>query len=793
MRHVIRATRRSLLRSPGHVISVISLSAVAVCLYAGTAVGLAPIQVTLDQVYADQRMFDLEVRVPPAPLEKLPEAAKLVAQVPGLEAATWRLVVPGAVELSGERAAGAMIVAVSPRERPQVSDVRLVAGEFLAPGKPDEVVVEKTFAEDMGLKVGDTFVLRVRQRSAPARVRGIGIFPEFMVSSVDPSFPIPLRKTLCAVLASQEKVAEVADSALANSLAVRFAPGAGAEEVRARLKQALEDSHAPVVGYTWRADQFSVMVNRVRLTGIRDVLPAFILVVDSLAFLTLLVVVRRMAQDWRHDVGTLLAFGYSRGRIVFGWVLGVSSVVAIGALLGSGGAVLVAKWISAEYVRGVGLPMLIERYDYRPLAEAWAACVLFAVPASLAPVLALIHQRPARLLHEEPPGGIPAVVALVRFLELPLTKALRLGYAGRLGLRNVFRRPLVFATSLVAVSGMMVVAASFYLISEALGRILDDYADSQRWTYMVELNNPASKEELSSLMSEVKAGPWEELGVVEGQIRHGGREWSYLLVAAPVPSSLRQKVPMVEGHALTADGAPELVVNLELAQTAGLHAGDEVEVAVGDATGRLRVAGVMTKSALNEAFIGLHTLEALTGKPVALRAALLQGPSSLGLALTRRPEIARVVPRDALLESGRANNAVLDSGLRLYGHLSAFTALLLILVVFHVNVTDRLSEYAVFRTLGFSTGLILRSLLVELVAFAACVVALSLPATRLCTWYFQRRIEKIYDWVPVDGNLGTWARLMAVPMVLMFLTVLPSVYRATHVRAALMLRTRVGA
>ncbi|PSM30515.1 hypothetical protein, partial [Haliangium sp. UPWRP_2] len=92
---LFRAIVRALWQTPGRLLAVVVLVAVAITVYAGTFTGLGHIADTAARLYRDLHLFDLDLRIRPQALDGVPSPDDLRRAVPGVAAASWRLILPG--------------------------------------------------------------------------------------------------------------------------------------------------------------------------------------------------------------------------------------------------------------------------------------------------------------------------------------------------------------------------------------------------------------------------------------------------------------------------------------------------------------------------------------------------------------------------------------------------------------------------------------------------------------------------------------------------------------------------
>ena len=69
---LLRAIVRALWQTPGRLLAVVVLVAVAITVYAGTFTGLGHIADTADRLYRELHLFDLDLRIRPQALDGVP-------------------------------------------------------------------------------------------------------------------------------------------------------------------------------------------------------------------------------------------------------------------------------------------------------------------------------------------------------------------------------------------------------------------------------------------------------------------------------------------------------------------------------------------------------------------------------------------------------------------------------------------------------------------------------------------------------------------------------------------------
>lgn len=797
MKWLFRAVLRSFFEVPGRLFALFILAALFVAITAGTSLGLNQIEDTTERIYAEQKLFDLDVRIKPTAQELLPAAQDIVRAVPGLLGGAWRLAAAGAVELADGRIVQGTLYAVAPDARPAVCDVRLLRGEFLAPGHADEVIIDKTFADDLALHIGDSLRVRVASRELAVRIRGIAVFPEHLISSLGDDFYMPVRKAHVIVMLSQELVAKTLEHPTVNSFVATLAGDVAAGVVGDRLRAHLSAQGATPLGVQRREDQHSVARNRARLTVFRDFLPAVVIIFEGVALFVLILVVRRIFYTTRKEQATLIAIGISARAIAAAWIGVVYLSTLVANLVGAAGAVALSGYISRAYMQGTGFPILLSRASWQPLPVVWAASFLMVGGAILAVVLHTLMQAPATTLRDAPAGFLQSrsLLRLVALLSPSRAGWRRNLYPELIGLRNVLRRPLLFLSSSACIGAMLGAGLAMSIFADSQGLGLKEFMAGQRWDYFVQFEAPRGADQIDRIVREVGGTAWEGVQLQPAEIEANGRQQAQALVATPLPSSLRPGGGVIFGRWLRDGSERAAVITLRLAMTLGLHPDDEITVhAFGRAT-RLRVCGIMNNYVMNQVLVSEALFVALRDSPqdsAALPAVVISAPPSTLPLLARRGEVSRVLPRAMLVEAGERGNRLMAVVMRVYSHIEAMVAFLLIVLIVRFNITDRQAEYALLRTLGVTSGETFRSLIVEAALSALCVLLFSLPLCRLFLILFQQRIMKVLNFVHLTQSPRAFVMLLAPALVVMVLTMLFDIRRIARLPAAQVLRRRDG-
>jgi len=760
MNHLVKGVSRHALRSTGRWVPVVILVAIGVAVYVGTYTGLDRIEDTTNQLYDELVLFDWNFRIKREEVRRVPTAPELEA-IDGVRAADWRARFPGVATLEDGTSVGAVVVVVDPSRRPSVGDVLLTEGQYLDPEDDHGVIVDETFARDHALKPGDAFEVTAFNAKTYATIRGIGVFPEYLVASVDDHMTLPVRGSLVAILASKDVVTEQQDRNPANlfigptvnDLVVTLDDDADPLTTRAALTRAL--AKFKVLEVTAGPDQYSVRCHRSRLWAFRDFLPTVIALFEAMAALVLVLAMHQLARSWRKEAGTLLAFGVPRSRLTAAWTAVLVAMVAAGVIIGIGLSVPVAELVSTNYQRAMGFPLVIAPRRWSSLIEA---CLLAAllVPVGWLAVYQQLRDTPRDLMYSaaktEPPG-------LSRLLaRLPL------GRATALGLRNVFRRPTAALVTIMSAAGTLVMAGSMYLFADAQKVSTDRYLESRAWDGLVQFPHAMAEDEVDRLMNESGITSFEIFTERQASVRGSAAALEISLLGWPASSRLQGDGWLLEGSDLdpeVADGI--LLTHRDLGQI-GAQLGDEVAVTVGDRSGSFTVVGVLHSYTLEQGYITRAAMDELLGEPANPAGAMVTGDAASISALMRHKDAGRVLRGETIRTVTKESNAALVRIIDFYGHLGALAALLIIIASMRVRARERAAEYGVLLGFGLPVSWLGRGLVAESIVLGVGAGLLAMPFTRFATLRFQARFAEVWMYVPMDLDTMAISLVLLAPI-----------------------------
>ncbi|WP_029009320.1 ABC transporter permease [Azospirillum halopraeferens] len=454
MRALTRKLLRDVRRIRGQALAIAVVIACGVATVVLSFGALRSLEETRIAYYERYRFADVF-----ATLTRAPEpVADRVRALPGVARAETRIVRSATLAMPGvAEPVSARLVSLPERGEPLLNAPAVRAGRLPDPLHPDEALVGEAFAEAHGLSPGDTVEATVNGRRRTLRVVGIALSPEY-VYSLGPGQLMPDNRRFGVFWMGRRALAAAFDLEGAfNDLSVALMRGVPEADVIARIDSLL----APYggIGAYGRRDQMSDAfltgeLDQLRMTG--TMIPPVFLAVA--AFL-LHMVVSRLIDTEREQIGLLKAFGYGDMAIGLHYLKLVLALTLPGVALGWALGSWLGYGLTHLYAEFYRFPVLL----YRPDPTVYASSALVAVAATVAGTLLAVRRAvalaPAVAMAPAAPvlyrrGGVLGA-ALGRVVDGP----------SRMVVRHIVRRPLraAMTTLGIAASVALLIGSTFGL------------------------------------------------------------------------------------------------------------------------------------------------------------------------------------------------------------------------------------------------------------------------------------------------------------------------------------------
>lgn len=714
----------------------------------------------LNQYYHEYRLADLW-----SGLKRAPERVRLqLAGIPGVMTVQTRVSFSATLDLPGlDAPAIGRFVSVPEQRTPMLNDLHITDGRYIAPGRPDEVMLSRKFAIANALAPGDTIHAVINGARRALTVVGIAMSPEYGYA-VPPGSLFPDDTRFGVLWMSRRELGPAYDMDGAfNDVAVQLAPGANRAQVITDVDRILEPYGG--VGAYGRDRQMSAKALTDEIASgkvMGTMIPAVFLAVA--AFL-LHLVLGRLITTQRTELAVLKAFGYRDTEVATHYLTFALAAVLGGAVVGTILGVVLGGGMISVYKAYFEMPSVEYQLNWVLVAIGVGVSGLAAVIGALGAVRKAVALPPAEAMRPEPPARFePGLLERSGLGSLLPT-------AGRMILRNIERHTAKTVFSAIGVACSVAILVIGLFMFDGISRMMElQFRVGQREDLSVTFTQPLSAtvgHDLAALDGVTRTELFRTVPVrltADHRVRNVG------LTGMPAASELRQIVTARGGiQPLPPEG---MVLSSMLAEELHVAVGDSVVVQVME--GQRRTAHVAISGVVDD-FIGLSSymqrdaLDRLVGGSPMVSGAYLRAEApalpALQRTMKRLPTIASVA---SPAEMHAAFQTQLSSSLFVaIGFLVGFSAVIAVAVIYNgarIALSERGRELASLRVLGFTRGEVATILLGEQAVITLLAVPVGWGLGYLLAGVVSAGLRSELYRIPlvVSGTTYLWSALIAM-------------------------------
>ncbi|WP_240705209.1 ABC transporter permease [Pacificoceanicola onchidii] len=696
--------------------AVVALGVLMLVMMTGLSASLTE---TRDAYYERYRLAEVF-----APVARAPERlAERLGSIPGVSAVQTRVTGQALIDLPGRLLpVQAQALSLPDSGRPALNDVYLTDGRLPAPAQPDEVLLLRSFARAHGLVPGDHLRATMRGARRSFTIVGLAQSPEFLYTTA-PGELVPDDARFGVIWMNRSGLAAAYDmSGAFNEALLGLAHGAGEAGVIDAVDRVLEPYGG--IGAYARADQLSSRFVAEEINGIRVTAIAVPPVFLGVAAFLLYIVIGRLVQAEREEIGLLKAFGYTNAEVGAHYFKLILAIAIGGALAGCLGGIASGRAMTGLYTTYYKFPFLVFRLEPVSLVAGVSTGILAASTGGLFVMRRIFSLAPAEAMRPPTPpnysGSGRIGQGLARVLDVP----------GRMVLRRLTRQPVRMAGAVVGIGCGMALSAAMITLHAGFDRTIElTYSVIDRSDVTVTFTHPVSSKTLFELARLPGVQRVEAVRHVPVVMRHGRISHRGALTGLPEQPELSRALDTdVRPIALPETG---VILSRVLARKLAISPGELLRVDVRE--GRqpeltIPVAGIADSLLGAPAYMNLDALNRALREPRRVSGAALlidegQGPS-IHAALQDMPVVAGVSVKS---EARDAFVTLMDEGAGTTRYIMGAIAFVITFGIVYnaarVALAERQRDLASLRVMGFSRGEAAFVLLGEL----AVVTLVALP------------------------------------------------------------------
>jgi putative ABC transport system permease protein len=748
---------RTIWRGKRSYIACIALMALGVMVYICMNMLHVNLDLALRAMYIEERFAEGFARVEQMPLS----AVAFLEREQGIDRMQGNLVADARVQGIGNP--GEIITlrlnSFDPTEPYPLNDFALMSGARPSEG---EIVIGKPFFDANELSLGGEITVILGGREQSFVISGTALSPEYVYSIPDASQLMPDDRTFgVAFLPYRQLAGLMGMHGSANNLAFTLLPGFEFEQVRPRLEDALMPYGTRyLIG---REDHPSHSMLRLEIDTIGDMSGSLSMVFVFMAVIILYIMLGRVIQQERMQIGALKAFGFSNRAIIGHYLCYGGTIGIVGGALGVFLGLWAANSMTELFLVYFHLPSLDGTIRPAIPVTGFVIAVVSGVLASFMGTRKILNMLPCEAMRPSAPKAVKTDI--IRKLG-PLRHAL--SSTGQMAVRNLTRSRF---RSLFVIMGL---AFSYSLIAIMGGvdhmfdaMLTDQFNKVQVFDLKIVLNRPQSFAAVTETAWRLEGATHAEAILeIPAELRNGHLSRGVVVTALPAGSELYRIYDSMTGlnHEPPTQG---FIVSESLANRLEVQRGDMVTIKTPHTGGReiaVPVVGVVSGNIGMTCYMELGALCRLLDIPATANAIILNSPQVDAL----KEELVEGENVMALIDAIAAKQIYTDL-------MQQYMALIYMMLISacgvafaiisntsSISLSERSREYSTLRVLGMSPREIGRIIAFEHRVLTVIGIALGIPLTTALKEAVYGSMDTDMFSVPTDTPFATF--LMAAAM-----------------------------
>ena len=720
---------RDLGRIKGQALAIGAVIAVGVLLLVMMSGLVNSLEETRRAYYERYRLADVF-----APVKRAPQHLQnQLAGINGVRSIETRVSGQALIDLPGiDLPLRSQVISIPDSRPPRLNDFYLSAGHRPSREHPEEVLLLKSFAQAHQLHPGDSLNVTLNGARHRLRIVGLAEAPEFLYTTAPGELMSDdARYAVIWMGLTALSTAYDLDGAF-NEALLSLGRNAQLPAVLAAIDQLLEPYGG--FGAYGLEDQTSNRFISEEIKGLRGTGAAVPPIFLSVAAFLLYIVISRMVQAERGQIGLLKAFGYTNFETGVHYFKLIIAIAVGGALAGCVLGIVSGRALVDVYLLYFKFPFLIFRLEPAAFVTAFLVSVLAASAGGLLVLRQVFELTPA--LAMRPP--VPVDYSRSRAIAGKLHQVL--DQPSRMVLRRIARQPARMLGASVGIAAGMALSVAMIGIMNGFNRTIDltfnlvDHSD-----VTVTFNEALSKTavyDLQHLPGVIQVQPVRNVPVM---LKSGLKEHLGALTGLPPnPQLYRALDSSMKNIQLPVSG---IILAESLAHILGVKPGDRLSVEVREGrrpTLHIPVAGVARTLLGAPAYMDMDALNRALGEPNRVSGTYLRIDSARQGEIYKALKDMRAIAGVSLKGDTRAAlQKQMDSGAGAMRYIMALVAGIITFGIIYnaarIAQAERARDLASLRVMGFTRGETAFVLLGEL----AIVTLAAIPLGALAGYYLS--------------------------------------------------------
>ncbi|WP_422345405.1 ABC transporter permease [Parasphingorhabdus sp.] len=743
-----RKLLRDLWQIKGQAVAIGAVIAVGVLMLVMMTGLVSSLDQTRETYYERYRLADVF-----APVARAPERVMTsLSDLPGVASAEGRVTGAALVDLEGiDLPIQAKAVSLPDFGSPKLNDIYLTDGRKLDGNKPDEILLLKGFATAYNIKPGDNLRITIRGARRDFRVAGLAQSPEFLtITAPGELAPDDAR---FAVIWMNRNTAEAAydmEGAF-NEALLSLARGASEPAVLAAVDRVL----APYGGQNAYGleDHVSNKFVTEEINGLRGMSTGVPPIFLAVAAFLLYIVISRLVQAEREQIGLMKAFGYTNNEVGLHYFKLVIIIAAGGALAGCLFGILAGNGMANLYLQYFKFPFLIFQLSPGSFIAGILISVLSASVGGLFVLRQVFALTPAVAMRAPAPDDYSKSANFGQAINRLLDQS------SRMVVRRVTRQPGRMLGAMAGIAAGMALSGAMISVMSGFNATIDlAFGVIDRSDVTVSFTDPRSDKTILELQRMPGVIEVEPVRIVPAVLRNGLKTNRGAINGLVTNPRLNRAIDKdAKTIAMPQEG---VVLATSLAAILEINPGDMLTVEVREGRQpilQIPVVGVTDSLLGSPAYMNIEALNRAMREPGRVSGAYLRIDSDRSDEIYTKLKNMRSVAGVSLKEDARVSfQKLMDGGAGAMRYVMAVIAFIITFGIVYnsarIAQAERQRDLASLRVIGFTKGEAAFVLLGEI----AIVTLVALPLGALLGYFLTFGIAAGFssDLYQIPGNYG---------------------------------------
>jgi len=644
------------------------------------------------------------------------------------------------------------LVSVDPEEQRPVNGVELSRGIGLDPDRLNIWIDNKFFAANE-LELNSEIPVIAEGKKRTLQVVGVGRSPEFVYALRTSGELYPNPETFgIAFIPYQMMTTLFPQNNAVNDIVFTLKPGTDYQDVEDSLKPKLKPYGLTTI-YP-RKNQTSHMLLSEELKGLEAAAQGVPVLFLSIAGMILYIMLKRMIEQQRGQIGILKAFGYTHREIIFHYLSYALTIGTIGGILGGVLGLAGSYPFTSLYEMFFNMPGLQGRFSLSYLIWGLVLSLGFSLCAGYLGARRVLSLHPAEAMRPPvPPVGKKVWLEGVVFFWHMLT------VQGKMAVRNISRNK---GRSVFVFLGIMltfaIIGLTWSMNDLVQIMLFDQYEKVQTYDVKLTLANPVADEqgsrELSGFAGVKRV---EAMAEVPATLKNKWHKKEAAILGLPKDSSLYHIIDK-KGQKIQPP-ANGLLISERLAELLDARVGTKLTVESlmlkePDETKELEVVGIIPQYLGINAYMEIHGLQEFLGQDGLATSFMLSvdeaGRNALKQEYRTSAVVSGVEDQKEMLAQSQEMMASFGSMIYIYALVGIIIGFAIIYNSSLITLSERSHELASMQVLGMTPGEVLSVITFEQWFTGFLGMIAGIPTAKLLLVAMSQSISNDVYTMPAD-------------------------------------------